>query len=354
MYFDSFEVDITDLFKYISIADIRNCKSFKLAYDQIKAWCTLNYYTIDDIKSQPLFCNSHIRIANVPHWPRKSIRDAIPNFTAILHSTQKRLLTFQELQNKIGSEKLNCLEYFSIKSAIPKSWVSICALSLKAPSSNTNVVTKINKGIKPTKLFYSTKIQTKPNKFTNIRYKWEQILQKEIPDSFWCNQVTCINSYTKSTKLRAFQYRLINFAIITNIQLCKWSLIPSDKCSFCHNEPETYKHLFVNCRIVKNKVWIPLKRWLDHFCFINIDISDEYLILLNRYKDVANSLTNMIILITKQYIYAKRCLNENLNAVELMHSISQYRLVEHIVANRSHNTKIYQEFVNKWALYDLV
>ena len=72
---------------------------------------------------------------------------------------------------------------------------------------------------------------------------------------------------TLSTKLRSFQYRLINFAIVTNVQLCKWKVKDSPKCTFCNDKEETYLHLFAQCQTVHNYLWMPLQKWLNYFLF---------------------------------------------------------------------------------------
>ena len=155
---------------------------------------------------------------------------------------------------------------------------------------------------------------------------------------------------TLCTKLQSFQYRLLNDALVTNEHLFRWKVITNDSCTFCQKCTETVMHLLTECQVVAQKIWIPLKNWLNYFCYIDFVIV-PYDIILNRYKDSFPALVNTILCITKQYIYATRCLGKDLQFQQLISKISQYRTLEYIVAKRNglltkHNAK--------WQIYDVV
>ena len=175
-------------------------------------------------------------------------------------------------------------------------------------------------------------------------------IAQEVPDSVWKKSFQRIKEMTLSTKLRSFQYRLLNFAIITNVHLFKWKMKDNENCTFCGKDQENYIHLFVKCKEVKTKIWLPLKRWLYHFCNTEFDI-EVYDIIFNRYRDSFQLLVNNIILITKQYIYAKRCMNEKLNFVQLIARIETFRAMEEIIAKKNGNIV---KFNAKWSIYDKV
>ena len=185
---------------------------------------------------------------------------------------------------------------------------------------------------------------------TKTRYKWEVILNKEIPDNSWRDMYYTVKKLTLSTKLRSFQFRLTNRILVTNVQLQLWKIKSSNTCTFCNKYSEDYVHLFVNCQKVRSILWYPLSKWLSYFCNIDLDI-DEYKIIFNQYKDSFPAMVNTIILITKHYIYVKRCLQDRLHFVELIQTISDYKNLESIIAYRNQKSKKHKA---KWLMYDCV
>ena len=135
--------------------------------------------------------------------------------------------------------------------------------------------------------------------------RWEEWLNKEIVDKEWESMTLDINKITLSTKLRAFQYKLINQIIVTNVHLKLWEIKPYNVCSFCENNQESYLHLFCKCPVIQSKVWQPLAKWLDYFCYIHLEINDAFVIIFNKYKGSFPLMVNTIVLIAKHYIYVK-------------------------------------------------
>ena len=153
-----------------------------------------------------------------------------------------------------------------------------------------------------------------------------------------------------STKHMAFQYRTVNFAIITNIHLKKWGKIESENCRFCQKTPENYIHMFVECEVVKNRIWIPVNKWLYHFCLIELT-KNTYEIMFCKYKDSFPKLVNLIILMTKYYIYVQRCLKKKLNFIELATQVAHMRSLEEAIAKKQGKQN---NFIRKWSIYDLI
>ena len=53
---------------------------------------------------------------------------------------------------------------------------------------------------------------------------------------------------TVDTKLRVFQYKILNNTPFANEMLFKLRKVESPLCSFCKAADETYIHLFYRCR----------------------------------------------------------------------------------------------------------
>ena len=257
-----------------------------------------------------------------------------------------------EFKERFPESKTNFLEMLSIQKAVPQEWLKLLKLSGEAKETLFKQITN-NPGKTKSKWLYWKLKNSEPELNVPIRYKWEKVLQREISDDEWNSLMVDTNKITISTKLRAFQYRLINYAIPTNIMFKKWQIVPNMNCSFCNIERqvETYVHLFCECPIVLQRIWYPLCKWLDYFCYAEVNVHDPYELLFIRFKGCFADMVNMILLITKHFIYIKRCLKEKLRFIELSTVITQYKNIEAVIAKKNLKT---QKRDQKWLMYDKV
>ena len=79
------------------------------------------------------------------------------------------------------------------------------------------------------------------------------------------------------TNLREFQFKILHRILTTNYSLYKMSLIPSPVCSFCDNNDESLRHLFVHCSFVST-FWDQILNW-NPICRDNFDNLDDNAIL---------------------------------------------------------------------------
>ena len=66
---------------------------------------------------------------------------------------------------------------------------------------------------------------------------------------------------TKISKLRVFQFKLLQRRLATNDFLKKIKLRDNDLCNFCQIEEETLIHLFWNCTVT-SCFWHDFRQWL--------------------------------------------------------------------------------------------
>ena len=85
-------------------------------------------------------------------------------------------------------------------------------------------------------------------KQTNTQQKQKWIRDIGI---FEDNSFVQVLKITKSTRIRMFQYKLVNRILATNKYLKTIKVRDDDLCTFCGLEPETLPHLFWNCPYVK-------------------------------------------------------------------------------------------------------
>ena len=203
----------------LSANDILKSKNHCVYRDIITNWCNINYYTPQgrlDVMRQSLWYNSHIKVNNQPYSVSKEDMKIIQNIESIINVNE--WLTYPQLKEKYPELRMNFLQYKSLLSAIPKEWKKL--LRINNPVTE-NFAKKCETTNKVAKMAYEKILQKQPKVDDKYRYKWEQILRTEIPDKEWQEGYAHTKRLTLSTKLRLFQYKLNNFAIITNINLCK-------------------------------------------------------------------------------------------------------------------------------------
>lgn len=107
---------------------------------------------------------------------------------------------------------------------------------------------------------------------------------------------------TVETKIREFQYKILNDIVYTNYKLFRFKIIESPLCTFCQKEDESLEHLLFHCTITKN-FWLAFSSWIS-----KQNISIETLTLINILFGVFDDnedfvILNHLILIAKYFIY---------------------------------------------------
>ena len=126
-----------------------------------------------------------------------------------------------------------------------------------------------------------------------------------LPENLtWCQVYLIPHQITTDTNLRWFQYRLINRILATNTFLCKIGIKQNNKCAFCKIDPETLKHIFLECDIVQ-VFWHELESFVKNSCphVRDLNITFEDVVLQIHNKQRADKTINFIILCAKWYIY---------------------------------------------------
>ena len=67
---------------------------------------------------------------------------------------------------------------------------------------------------------------------------------------------------TFETKIRIFQYKLLNDVLYLNKKLFHFGIISQSKCSFCELYDETPQHIFYECTYAQN-LWNQLRSYLS-------------------------------------------------------------------------------------------
>ena len=66
---------------------------------------------------------------------------------------------------------------------------------------------------------------------------------------------------TLESKIREFQYKILNCIVFTNEKLSRISLVESPSCTFCQEVAESVEHLLFSCKI-SSDFWKHVLSWL--------------------------------------------------------------------------------------------
>ena len=118
----------------------------------------------------------------------------------------------------------------------------------------------------------------------------------------WTNiQLICF--YTvRDNNVIWFQYRILNNILRTKNYLKKVKINTNSACSFCREYDENLEHLFCKCREVM-QLWVNIQEWIINKLGINLILTN--LMKLHGYliNDQKFWPLNLILMITRKYIF---------------------------------------------------
>ena len=176
---------------------------------------------------------------------------------------------------------------------------------------------------------------------------WQSELKTMWTSAQWKKIRLNVFKLTTSTKLRYFQYRILSKKLVTNVTRSKWDKSISGKCHFCQEGKENILHLMWECTVIKN-FWCKIAKWLNYICKYSTKF-DATMIITNQCMEENGEFIEMLILMAKQYIYACKCLNQDIKISTLMFKLHEYYITEKLIAQQ--NCKMYK-FQRKWRIYD--
>ena len=110
---------------------------------------------------------------------------------------------------------------------------------------------------------------------------------------------------TIDTKLRIFQYKLLNNILYLNKHLFMFRKKDTKHCSFCKLQDETINHLFVECNYSKN-LWRDLKTYCQPSFSLPLLCPQSATFGFFDIDPHSSLLLNHILLLYKYYIYYSR------------------------------------------------
>ena len=234
------------------------------------------------------------------------------------------------------------MDYNTLKSAIPRYMCERVRSMSENQCFTDNLFRRYMEADKVSKFVYR-EIQEKnaASNLCDVQKKWESELNEPISLG---EETLRLKKCTDIMKYRSFQYRFLHRAIVTNEQLYRWGIKASNNCTFCEVKRESVRHLFYDCEQVK-PLWCNA---MDICQDIGLECPDELSyssVVRNHWSEKHDSASNLICLITKQYIYRQRCLGKELKIQELTSSIYNVKNIEKYYAVKDFKLK---KFYIRW------
>ena len=321
----------------------------KIFEDIAEEWAKISFTNPtnkEEILTQYLWYNQFLKIGNTVQFYQDLNSCGITQVRDIYCIKEKRLFKLDEIIEIYGPN-FNYMHYMSIINAVPKKWLSTLKKSNEISVTETMLETSI-RSPRITKWVYQQKILQYNCKIGYVdlaRVKWSVELNANLAQDQWHHIRMQAFILSPNTKLQSFQFRFLSGRITTNSMRSRYEAI-SPLCTFCKQKIETIQHLFWECEQVK-KLWGCLQRWFSYMLRLEIQINREDIFFCS-YTGQFNQLVNTVYLITKQYIYAAKCMDKQLSYVTVMQKIREEFLDEQYqcILNGS-----YLKFEKKWSIY---
>ena len=249
---------------------------------------------------------------------------------------------YAQFKEKYGIH-CNYLEFYSIISAIPVQWKQVAKTpNVMKVNYQEELILEIIKVDKVCK-FIHQKCVDKLFKVPISQEKWNTILLQPVVD--WKKIYIIPFKSTMCTKLRYFQYKIMQNILGVNQLLKKIGISDSDLCTFCSTEKETLLHLFWECPFTRHFVREFERQVLNNEVILNMNefifgIPDGY------FRSV-----NFVILYAKYYIFTTRCNKGTLNISSFKKFLKHYYEVEQTIYSKQGKFVL---FVDRWRHVQLI
>ena len=277
-------------------------------HQMLCVWAEINVYSKMSspgiICSQMLWLNPYIRIGGYPVWDGYEdwYEKGIHCLNDILNMNEKCFHTLDCLSRNFGIEvsPINIMKYNSLKTSIPKTWMKLLNWDEMASVEDLYIVCKSKKtdiSKMTNKMIYTHLINDITEPPTSQNY-WNDMFHLNPSD--WDNIYQLPLYCVMDTKIREFQYKILNRIFPCNSYVSKWNPDVSENCLTC-NVKDTLVHFFYECFEVQ-AFWDSFVQWWKTIHDIIIVLSDKIVILGYFENMMLCRALNFCILVAKWYI----------------------------------------------------
>ena len=240
----SYFVNLTSTFNAnVAPSQIRDLDKIKSVFwrQVLKTTIDLNASRqVEKVHTEPIWNNKNITYKGNPIYYQQWAKAGI-NHTQDMWSNGN-ILTFEEIEDRIGAHAGLMLQYNVVYNAVPRLWKTELNRDLQTYPIAKDIYTEAG---------YLSKLSNKKIREIFVKRQnfeicavqfWKRKLNIEISNYFGTAQ-----ECTKESRLRLLHFKFIHNIYPTNIMLQKMGLVDSNKCMWC---PDTdyIEHAFFSCR----------------------------------------------------------------------------------------------------------
>ena len=293
--------------------------------DVLKAWSRCQNCMNADKASRFLWYNALVSVNGAPVFWRNCYERGLCYVTQLY--TNNNAIGIKEAKDRFG---LDVMQYNAIMQAVPRCWRDE-AKNSSGDSISNGFYDEAEKLKNVSGQVYEMLCRNNCALTMGKAAKWSDELESDVSTDSLIKATSGIYKVSNSPKLRSFQYRLLQRALVLNAHLYRWGMVTTNLCSFCNLSKETYVHLFVKCDHVK-AIWKYINEYIVNKGCNDLISSDPSAIIFNSFR---KPVINVICTIVKQYIYRQRCMGKPLNGPEVKSIIWSTENVEKYIAERN-------------------
>ena len=203
-----------------------------------QAWAQINYSKSNSLDNIIWF-NSNIKIEGKPFIWKKPLKNNLMYIYQFFNGT-----SFVSPNEAMDKYQLNIMQYNTLVTIIRK-----MSFQSEDPKheNKLKIVTNLEK---PVKWAYSQLTANKSLQM-DLYVRWQIRLKTDMLYDEFLQDLRNIKVTTNVSKLRSFQFRLTNLALVMNNQLCNWKIRNNGNCRNCGLKEETIEHFFYECTMAK-------------------------------------------------------------------------------------------------------
>ena len=298
--------------------------------------------TTMDLLTNPLWYNPKLSDnMYLPTWSNKGI-----NMVLDVINDKGFPMEITEIKQLYSIQNINPLHYLrvqqTVKLFLKNKMGNICKVDRPFVPFHTKILCVNSKGCKG---FYKSLIGLSENDHS-MKNKWNKPFEINIDNQSWKTIFSHCFRTVSDNNLKWFQMKLIYRILGTKTYTTKLNITVNDKCNFCH-EVETIMHMFVECPNVKD-LWAEAAIYIYNKIHLHIEFSNFNILFGYMNFDQNRVPINVLLLVTKKYIFDSCRLNNFLSFHVLKHRLQDKYEEEKYVAHLNNKENAFIKVWKKW------
>ena len=271
----------------------------------------------NDILAQSLWNNQFVEVKSKSLYTMFLVRKGIKTVNDLV-DIEGSIKNWETISKEFNVSHIHFLEWYGVSSSIPKKWKRTVKGYLSNSSDSSVLTCNVPSGIEVDGKFVSVeKLSAKTVHQMLVKRKFSKpTSQKFFTKKFdisnqniWCSVYLLNARASIESKIRMFQYKILNNVLYLNQRLSDMNIVGSSLCSQCKKEPETISHLFLNCTF-SQKLWSNTQKWCGPIFKLSNLSEIVFLGYLN--EEMNNILINHIILLYNYFFIINVTIQEGL------------------------------------------